>query len=107
MSYYLLTYSVQIVIPARLPGLFCFVSLLVWSLVSLELIAGTLTFGVGASGANSPSAQAIQFANGRSSFGVPFQLTNARTSQTSVWFRGASYYFTFNLPETASQALTE
>ena len=73
--------------------------------LSLALMAGTLTFGVGASRANSPSAQAIRFADGRSSFGVPFQLSNARTSQASVRFRGASYYFTFNLPETASQSL--
>ncbi|MBD2539225.1 DUF2808 domain-containing protein [Coleofasciculus sp. FACHB-SPT36] len=73
--------------------------------LSLALIAGTLTFGVGASGVNNPSAQAIQFSNGRSSFGVPFQLSNTRTSQASVRFRGASYYFTFNLPKTASQSL--
>jgi len=72
---------------------------------SQALILGTLALGVGTSGANSPSAQAIQFSDGRTSFGVPFQLSEARTSQASVRFRGATYYFTFDLPKTATQPL--
>lgn len=67
-------------------------------------IAGTLALGIGASG-NTPSAKAIQFSDGRTSFGVPFSLGDARTTQASVRFRGATYYFTFELPKTATQPL--
>lgn len=73
--------------------------------LSQVVIAGTLAIGVGASGTNSPSAQAIQFSDGRTSFGTSFQLSDSRTSQASVRFRGATYSFTFDLPETATQPL--
>lgn len=69
------------------------------------LILGTITLSIGASAANSPSAQAIQFSEGRTSFGIPFRLGESRTTQASVRFRGATYYFTFDLPKTAIQPL--
>jgi len=74
-------------------------------LLSQGLIAASLVFGVSASAVNSPSAQAIQSSSSRTYFGVPFQLGGARTTQTSVRFRGATYYFTFDLPKTAIQPL--
>ena len=73
--------------------------------LSQVLIVSTLAIGIGSSSTTNQSAQAIQFADGRTSFGVPFQLGESRTTQASVRFRGATYYFTFDLPKTASQPL--
>ncbi|HBY76524.1 MAG TPA: hypothetical protein DEG47_05835, partial [Cyanobacteria bacterium UBA11148] len=73
--------------------------------LSQVLIVGTVAVGIGSSGTTNQSAQAIQFADGRTSFGVPFQLGESSTTQASVRFRGATYYFTFDLPKTASQPL--
>lgn len=73
--------------------------------LSQALMASILALGVGASAANNPSAQAVQLSGGRTSFGVPFQLGESRTTQASVRFRGATYYFTFDLPKTATQPL--
>jgi hypothetical protein len=67
-------------------------------------IASTLTLGIGALATNSLSAKAQEF-SARTSFGVPFQLSAARTTQSSVRFRGASYYFTFDIPKTSTKAL--
>lgn len=72
--------------------------------ISQALILTTVTLGVVASGTNNPS-EAVQSASGATSFGVPFNLGGSRTSQASVRFRGATYYFTFDLPKTAAQPL--
>lgn len=67
-------------------------------------IASTLALGIGASATNSPSAKAVEFSAG-TSFGAPFQLSGAKTTQGSVRFRGATYYFTFDIPKTSTQPL--
>lgn len=72
---------------------------------SLPLLVGTLAIGVGSSGPSNSSAQAIQFSDGRTLFGATFPLADYRTTQSSVRFRGATYYFTFDLPEAAAQPL--
>lgn len=67
-------------------------------------IASTLALGIGTSATNSPSAKAQEFSSG-TSFNVPFQLSTARTTQSSVRFRGATYHFTFDIPKTSNKAL--
>jgi len=73
--------------------------------LSQAAAAGMLVLGVSTFGANTSPVKAIQLTDGTTSFGVPFQLNEARTSQASVRFRGATYYFTFELPKTATEPL--
>lgn len=51
------------------------------------------------------SAQAIQFADGTTSFSRPPQLLGAATTFNTAYFLSATYYFTLTLPENAGEPL--
>jgi hypothetical protein len=75
-----------------------------WQLMSQGLATGLLTTVLWAS-VLAQSSQAVRFSDGTVAFaGIP-QILKVSTSDNSAWAWGATYSFTLNVPQDASEPL--
>ena len=64
-----------------------------------------IVLGVGLWGFNITDVRAVRLADGTVAFAKPPQLLDAITTFRAVRARGAKYYFTLSLPQTAEESL--
>jgi hypothetical protein len=72
-----------------------------------RLIEGGIGLAIATWGGFSPSAQAIQLADGTVYFAQVPRLIKATTTFNDVRFWGATYYFTLSIPEDAGEPLQQ
>jgi len=74
-------------------------------ILTFQRLGITLALGTSLSGLIIPPTQAVQLSDGTVAFAKPPRLLDAITTFRAAGARGAKYYFTLSLPQTADEPL--